>query len=186
MSTNITICNEALNVIGAGSIQSFEQNTDNARRCASVYDSTRKALLRMHPWSFAKKRAQLAPTTSRPLFGYGNAFPLPKDFIRVIDTSVLEYEIEDRYILANTNLINLIYVSDNKNEETWDSLFHDCMVLYLVNKIAKAITGSNAEADSAWQKLQNMLKQARAVNAQERPSQNLSDSYSPSLIEVRY
>ena len=184
-TTKVSICNEALSMIGAKSIISFDENTENARRCASVYDSSRKALLRMHPWSFAKKRTQLAPVATHPSFGYSHAFPLPSDFLRVIDTGQEDYEIEGRHILANTNLINLVYVSDNDNEQTWDSIFCECMSLYLVNKLAKPITGSQAEADSAWQKMQNMLKQARAINGQERPAQDFAANYVPTLMTVR-
>lgn len=185
-TTKISICNEALSMIGAKSIISFDENTENARRCASVYDSSRKALLRMHPWSFAKKRTQLAPVATHPSFGYSHAFPLPSDFIRVIDAGEIQYEVESRHILADTNLINLVYVSDNDNEQTWDSLFSECMALYLITKLAKPITGSQAEADSADQKLRNMLKQARAINGQERPSQDFAANYYPSLMGVRY
>ena len=185
-NTKVSICNEALSMIGAKSIISFDENTENARRCASIYDSTRRALLRMHPWSFARKRLQLAPVATHPSFGYAHAFPLPRDFIRIIDTANVDYEVEGLYILADSNLVNLIYVSDNDNEQTWDSLFSECMALYLVNKLAKPITGSNAEGDSAWQKLQNMLKQARTINGQERPAQDFAANYSPSLIGVRY
>lgn len=185
-TTKVSICNEALSMIGAKPIQSFDDNIDNARRCASIYDSTRRALLRMHPWSFAKERVQLAPVSTHPAFGYAHAFPLPKDFIRLWDSGQYEYEIEGRHILANTNLINLIYVSDQDNEELWDSLFSEAMALYLVNKLAKPITGSQSEADSAWQKLQNMLKQARAINGQERPAQDFAANYTPSLMGVRY
>lgn len=185
-TTKVTICNEALSMIGASPIQSFDDRTENARRMASIYDGSRKALLRMHPWSFAKKRVQLSPVTTHPSFGYANAFPLPADFVRIIDTGVQEYEVEGRYILCNANLVNLVYVADNDNEETWDSLFAECMALYLVNKIAKAITGSNAEADSAWSKLQGMLKQARAINGQERPAQDFAADDFPLLMGVRY
>lgn len=185
-TTRVSICNEALSMIGAKTIQSFDDNTENARRCASIYDSSRRALLRMHPWSFAKKRAQLAPVVTHPSFGYSHAFPLPKDFLRVHDTGQQNYEMEGRHILANTNLINLVYVADQDNEELWDSLFSECMALYIVNKLAKPITGSNAEADSAWQKLQNMLKQARAINGQERPAQDFAANHEPHLIGVRY
>lgn len=185
-TTKVSICNEALSMIGAKPIQSFEDNTENARRCASVYDSSRRALLRMHPWSFAKKRVQLAPVSTHPSFGYGHSFPLPRDFIRVIDAGEINYEIESRHILADTNLINLVYVSDNDNEQLWDSLFSECMALYLVRKLAKPITGSQAEADSAWQQLQSLLKQARAINGQERPAQDFAADYYPNLIGVRY
>lgn len=185
-TTNTSICNEALNMIGAKSIISFDDNTENARRCASIYDSTRKALLRMHPWSFAKKRVQLAPISTHPNFGYANAFPLPNDFIRVIDAGDIEYEIEGRHILANANEINLVYVFDNNNEQTWDSLFTECLALYIVRKIAKPITGSQAEVDSAWQQLQLMLKQARAINGQERPAQSFEAYPHSKFIGVRY
>lgn len=185
-TTKVSICNEALSMIGASSIQSFEDNTENARRCASIYDSTRRALLRMHPWSFAKKRAQLAPVTTHPSFGFAHSFPLPRDFIRVYDSGQYEYELEGRHILANTNLINLVYVADEQNEQLWDSLFSECMALFLVRKLAKPITGSQTEADSAWQQLQSMLKQARAINGQERPSQDFAADYYPNLIGVRY
>ena len=185
-TTSVSICNEALSMIGAKTIQSFDDNTENARRCAAIYDSSRKALLRMHPWSFAKKRIQLAPVVTHPSFGYSHAFPLPSDFVRVIDTGQVNYEIEGRYILADTNLINLVYVADNDNEQTWDSLFSECMALYLITKLAKPISGSQAEADSADQKLRNMLKQARAINGQERPAQDFAADYYPSLMGVRY
>lgn len=185
-TTKVSICNEALSLLGAKSIQSFEENTETARRCASIYDSTRRTLLRMHPWSFAKKRMQLAPVSTYPSFGYQYAFQLPSDFVRIIDTGLDVYEVEGRHILANTNLINLVYVADEENEGIWDSLFAECMVLYLTNKLGKPITGSQTEADSAWQKLQNTLKQARAINGQERPSQDFSANYSSSLMGSRY
>ena len=185
-STNVSICNEALSLIGAKSILSFDENTENARGCAAIYDTTRRALLRMHPWSFAKKRTQLAPVSTHPTFGYHNSFALPHDFVRVISAGVENYEIEGRHILANTDLINLQYVSDQDNEELWDSLFAECMVLYLVHKLAKPITGSQAESDSAWQKLNNMLKQARAINGQERPAQDFAADYQSNLMGVRY
>lgn len=186
MTTKVSICNQALNLIGAQSIISFDEATQNARRCATIYDQTRKALLRMHPWSFAKRRVQLAPVSTHPSFGYQYAFPLPRDFVRVYDAGEVEYEVESRHILANTSLINLVYVADEQNEEMWDSLFSECMVLYLVRKLAKPITGSSAEADNAWQELKDMLKQARAINGQERPSQDFSVNHQSELIGARY
>lgn len=183
--TKVEICNQALNLIGARSIQSFGEGTETARRCASLYDLSRQSLLRMHPWSFAKKRMQLAPSAVKPTFGYSNAFPLPSNFIRILDTGLDEYEVEGGHILANTTLINLVYITDEDNESCWDSLFSECMVLYLANKLCKPISGSQSEADSAWQKLQNTLKQARAINGQERPSQDFSANYYPRLLGVR-
>lgn len=184
--SKVEVSNEALNLIGAASILSFDEQTHTARRCAAIYDTTRQALLRMHPWSCARKRVQLAPVVTHPHFDYAHAFALPRDFIRLESAGTTDFEVESRHILANTSLINLIYTFDNDNEQTWDSLFREAMVYYLASKLAKATTGSNAEGDSCWQKLQQTLKQARAINAQERPSQDFSVNFSSSLIEVRY
>lgn len=187
MTINQTsICNEALNLCGAKSINSLDDSTDNARRCASIYPQTRLSLIRMHPWSCCVKRVILSPVTTHPSFGYGHAFPLPKDFVRLISAGTKDFDIENRHILANSASIELIYVYDNDNEQTWDSLLAEAMSLYLCSKIAKPITGSQAEADSAWQKLQMLLKQARAINGQERPSQTFYGDDEASLIGVRY
>lgn len=184
-TTNISICNEALNLCGAKSIISFEDGTENARRCAALYDSTRKELLRMHPWSCATKRVILAPSATPPVFGYKNAFPLPKDFLRLYDPKTQCFKLENRHILANQDSIQLVYIYDNDNEETWDSLLASAMALYICSKIAKPITGSQAEADSAYQKLLNLMKQARAINGQEQPAQDFFTGEA-NLVEVRY
>ncbi|WP_151767933.1 hypothetical protein [Acinetobacter oleivorans] len=185
-TTDVSICNQALNRIGAKSIISFDENTENARRCRALYAPARQTLLRMHPWSFAKRRIQLAPSAIRPAFGYQNAFPLPSDFLRVYSTGQIDYEIEGRNILADADLINLIYIADEQNEEIWDSIFRTCMALYLVRDLAKPITGSNAEADSAWAALKDMIKQARAINGQERPAQDFAADDSSQLMGARY
>lgn len=185
-TTQVSICNEALNLCGATSIISLDENTSNARRCASIYDQTRLSLIRMHPWSCCVKRITLSPSTVHPSFGYTNAFPLPKDFVRLVSAGTKGFDIENRHILANSASIQLVYVFDNSNEQTWDSLLAEAMALYLCSKIAKPITGSQSEADSAWQKLQILLKQARAINGQERPSQTFYGDDEASLIGVRY
>lgn len=181
-----TICNEALSLCGAETINSIDDGTENARRCANIYPQTRLSLIRMHPWSCCVKRVVLSPVTTHPSFGYGNAFPLPKDFVRLISAGTKNFDIENRHILANSSSIQLIYVYDNDNEQTWDALLAEAMSLYLCSKIAKPITGSQAEGDSAWQKLQMLLKQARAINGQERPSQTFYGDDEASLIGVRY
>ena len=56
----------------------------------------------------------------------------------------------------------------------------------MFSKIAKPITGSQAEGDSAYQKLMNLLKQARAINGQERPNDSFFGDEEASLITVRY
>lgn len=185
MTDKITICNAALGQIGADSIISFDDNVQNARRCAGLYEQTRKALLREHPWSCAIKRAQLAPIVDKPVWGWSNAFPLPRDFVRMIGTDVDNFAIENRHVLANTNVLNIKYVYDNDNEQTWDDLLVEAMTHKLVMKLCKPVTGGSAEADIARQELRELMKKARAINGQEYPSQDFGELPN-SLIEARF
>ena len=173
MTTKTDIANQALSLIGADSITSFEENTSTARRMRTVYDSSRKALLRLHPFQCATKRIKLAPLSVKPEFQYSYQFQLPDDLIRIINANTEDYVVEEDRLLSNSNQLNLVYVFDNKNEETYDSLFIECLVLYLASKITKATTGSQGTSDSYYMQCQELIKQAKAVQAQEIPSLQL-------------
>lgn len=173
ITTRTSICNFALSMIGDANITSFDENTARAERCRSLYDQVRKSILRDHPWSSAKKRVILSPVTTYPVFGYSHAFPLPRDFIRIISTNQECYEIENRHILANSEQINLEYIFDNDNEETWDSMLVEAMGLKMAAKLCKPNTGSDAAGQSAAAEYERLITRARAINAQERPSQDI-------------
>jgi hypothetical protein len=56
MSTDVEICNRALDEIGARVIiSSLTENTPQGRVAARQYDPTRKQLLRAAPWGFSRK-----------------------------------------------------------------------------------------------------------------------------------
>ena len=177
-TTRVSICNHALSLIGDSSIAAFDEDTARAERVRNIYDQVRKSVLRDHPWSCAKKRVILSPVTTYPAFGYANAFTLPNDFIRLINANQCRYEIEGRHILADTNQINLEYIFDNDNEDTWDSMLVEAMSLKLASKLCKPNTGSDAAGQTALAEYERLIKRARAINAQERPSDDIvySDS----------
>ncbi len=61
MATELSICNMALGLLGADSIQALDENTQAARICQSWYEHSRDALQRAHPWSFLVHRAASYP-----------------------------------------------------------------------------------------------------------------------------
>src|SRR4051812_49288353 len=77
----VSICNLALIALGEDQISSLDDPYKRAILCAALYDPTRRALLRAGKWNFARKQMQLAASATAPLFDYGNAYPLPADFI---------------------------------------------------------------------------------------------------------
>ena len=54
------ICNLALGRVRAGRIASLSENSAEAIECRSLYDGKRDALLKMHPWGFARVTAPLS------------------------------------------------------------------------------------------------------------------------------
>lgn len=181
--SKVTICNNALSLIGANQIASFEEESKLAQTCRNIYDTTRLALLRMHPWSCAKKRQILSPVSTYPSFGYGHAFPLPSDYVLIIAANTECYEVENRHILANVEQINLEYVFNNNIEQTWDPLLIEAMTLKMAAKLCKPVTGNTAERDSIEAEFLRLIPQAKAINAQERPSQDIQFSESSYLWE---
>ncbi|WP_180108630.1 hypothetical protein [Acinetobacter sp. YH12147] len=167
MTTKIDICNQALSLIGSDSITSFDDKTSIAKRMKGMYDTSRKALLRLHPFNFATKRIKLSPLTQKPDFGYEYQYQLPNDLIRIISASTEDYVLEADKLLTNSEKLELIYVFDNTNEETFDSLFTECLILYLAAKAAKPITGSQGAGESFYIQCQELIKQLKAVQAQE-------------------
>lgn len=186
MTTKVEIANQALSLIGADSITSFDENTSTARRMRTVYDTSRKTLLRMHPFHCAVKRIKLAPLSTKPDFGYAYQFQLPDDLIRIINTNTEDYTVETDKLLSDQPTLNLVYVFDNKNEESFDSLFVECLVLYIASKISKATTGNQGNSDSLYMQCQELIKVAKTTQAQEVPSQQFFKESDYSIIVSRY
>lgn len=186
MSTKVDICNAALNLIGAEPIQSFQDRTANARRCSAIYDQSRVAVLRLHPFNCAIKRIQLAPLSTAPAFEYSYQFQLPADLIRVVNTNTEDYVLETTKLLSNCNTLQLVYVFDNKNEETYDSLLVESLTLYMAYKLVKPITGSQGASDSYFQEFQSFIAKAQSTQGQETPSQVFGSDQDFSLITARY
>lgn len=86
MASIVQICNMALSHIGAGPLISSISPPDGsveAGYCATFYDIARTELLEPGTWSFALKRAALAPVTNASdVWTY--AYALPSDCLRAL------------------------------------------------------------------------------------------------------
>ena len=76
--TNITICNQALNLLGADTISSFsDTSNDAAAVCNNIYETVKRQTLSMYPWSFALTKLQLTKSGTSPIGEWDNRFDLP-------------------------------------------------------------------------------------------------------------
>ena len=154
-STNLTVSNSALAHFGSKRLTDYDNDTSiEAIQCRLHFDETRRALLRMFPWSFAVKRVTLSPESDDPQFEYDCAFKLPSDYLCFLqdyqtDDSWPEdnrYIVENGYILSNGSTVDLVYVADMDDPAQWDDLFHEVFTLALAVKLIIPIAGGGREA----------------------------------------
>lgn len=179
MATGVSICSNALLMLGAQTINDFSDPVDRAKIAANLYPIIRDDLLRTHPWNCTIKRALLAPDATPPAFGYANQFELPADFLRVLEVGQagqqIDYLVEGRSILADAVSVELRYVYLNEVENTWDASLVGLLTLAMACAMAYPITQSSALQAAFEQKLAMAKKVARAVDGQEDPPQTLGD-----------
>lgn len=184
MATSITICSNALLMLGAQTISSFDEAfgdgaLDRAKLCSNLYPEVRDDMLRAHPWNFATKRVTLAPTTPAPEFDYANAFNLPGDWLRTLQVGEkgyeTDYETQGRQILSDDASLKLKYIYQNTVEGSWDSAFVHIMTLAMAARMAYAITQSATLEQTRLQELEQAMRKARALDGQDDPPQTFGD-----------
>lgn len=179
MATGVSICSNALLMLGAETINDFAEPVNRAKIAANLYPTIRDDLLRSHPWNCTIKRALLAPDATSPAFGYDNQFELPADFLRVLEVGQngcqIDYLVEGRSILANATSVELRYVYLNPVENTWDAGLVALLTVAMAAVMAYPITQSASLQANMEQKLSMAKKVARAVDGQEDPPQTLGD-----------
>jgi hypothetical protein len=181
MATGVSICSNALLMLGAQTINDFNDqlNLDRAKLCANLYPTVRDDMQRQHPWNCCIKRVVLAPDAAAPAFGYEHSFELPADFLRVLEVGnsnqQIDYLVEGRSIQADTTALELRYVFRNEIENTWDSTLIKLVTLAMASVLAYPVTQSTALQQALEQQLEMEKRRARAVDGQEDPPQTLGD-----------
>ena len=79
--TKLSICSDALIILGASPLSSFEEGTDAAQICDRLYDDLRDLLLVSYPWSFTLRKVQLARLVDAPASEWNYAYALPADIL---------------------------------------------------------------------------------------------------------
>lgn len=188
MATGVSICSNALLMLGSQTINDFadQQNLDRARLCANLYPSQRDSMLRAHPWNCCIKRELLAPDADAPAFEWAYSFQLPADCLRVLEVGYggyqINYLVEGRSILTNDPAVELRYVFRN-DESAWDAHLVDLMTISMAAVLAYPVTQSTSERDSREGKLMQAMRQAKAVDGQEDPPQTLGNEH---LLAARF
>ena len=185
MASKVDIANRALQKLGARRIVSLDEDSVNARAVKACFESVKEAELEEHPWSFAIKRAQLAASSTSPLFTKANSFPLPSDFLRLLDPdpednfNTIDWQIEGRNIVTNEAAaleIRYIYNVTDPNEMT--PLFREALSMRIAFELSEELTQSNTKEKNARAAYESALLKAKRTNAmQRRPQEPALDEW---------
>lgn len=188
MATNaVSICSNALLMLGADPINSFDEGTAGARLASNLYALVRDRILRSHPWNCAVKRVILAPDATPPVFDYSAQFTLPSDWLKTLQVGSncenLTWVTESRKILCDVDALRLRYIFRNTVEGTWDSLLIDAMTAAMTVVFAYPITESTSLRDSFREEFMQKMREARTVDGQDDPPEEFGDF---PLLAARY
>jgi hypothetical protein len=77
--SGLSICSDALLMLGANSISSFNEGTDAANISDRLYSDIRDQALLIYPWSFSFKKVKLSRLITTPTTEYKYEYQLPGD-----------------------------------------------------------------------------------------------------------
>lgn len=192
-TSKVDVCNLAMDHIGGGIIVKIDTpETEQEKKCARWYDVTRRALLRAHPWAFARARAILSRNTTAPTHGWADAYNVPTNLLRlhfIGDDSVADlknnYVFEGRQILMDNSggaSIDIGYTKDEEDVTKFDALFTDLLAVEIAWRMTFAFTLKPSLKRELRESRNELRIEAKAVNSQERPPRRVQRS---KFIEAR-
>lgn len=172
-ASQVSICNIALQLVGAKRIIAIDDGSEQANSCDILYDVTRQELLRTHLWRFARARASLPALSTDPLWGYDKAFLKPTDSLSIfaIDTGSystrgVRWTVEGDSIIANTAApLNILYGRDITDESLFDVLFVMVFAHQLAVYLCEPLTQDNKKNEMLERKLGQTYGNALAADA---------------------
>jgi len=178
-SADINIINRALALLGVSSITSLSDTSKPAATASVLWDDTRAAVFRSHPWNCLTKRVALAQSSTTPAYGYTYQYQLPADFLRLIqlENATDNYQIENDFILYDNDTLNIQYLALITDVTKYDTLLVDTLAARLAAELAQPLLQSTGAMEKMWAVYDLKLKEARYVDAQENCQDVLDADY---------
>ena len=189
MTSRTEMYNLVLDVLKeAARIDAYNEATTLAQRINRQYDLTRRELLQIHPWKFAKRRVSVNKYTTNPAFGWSYQYPLPDNYLQMhpiqeggtFEGDFVKYDIES-YDVSETEAIRMIvtnhatpikftYTADVENTGLFSPLFVRALVLKMAVYVGHAITNKASYVERADQLYKETMLLAKGTD-------NLSATY---------
>ena len=199
--TDLSICSDALILLGASPISSFTEGTDSAQACDRLYPDLRDTMLSTYVWSWTLKKSQIARLSTNPINEWQYAYQLPGDMLSGVlavfeSNSTTErsrrygWEVYGDQLYTNMETVYIDYQA-SVAETKMPNYFVRLLRTALAGELAIVVTDQAAKAD--YFKAQafgspgengrgGLMREAMNIDARGQSTQIVEDY---SLIEVR-
>jgi|TARA_R100001443_G_C3310461_1_gene167595 hypothetical protein len=178
-TANIDLVNRSLALLGVESITSLSDTSKPASTANLLYDNTRAAVFRAHPWNCLTKRAALAQDATAPVYEYTYRYILPADYLRLLtlEEPVDEYQLENGFILSNDSTLNIKYTALETDVTKYDTLLVEALTARLAADLAQPLLQSMSAMEAMQRMYELKIREAKFVDAQENSQDILDTDY---------
>ena len=185
------VANLALAMVGEDRVTSLSADTSKAAQLCNLHlPQARDAALVLHPWNFASRRASLPALATTPSSEWEYQYQVPSGCLRVLrvvsDDPHEPWAREGDVILCNlTAPIDVRYIIRITDSGAWAPGFVDLVAIMLAERLAIALTASQAKREQLKSDRMDALRTARQSDAAEGTP---DPAYAPAnvLVEARY
>ena len=160
MASQVQIAKLALQHVGDRfDISSLTEFTPEAEQVNLIFNDTRDALLRQHPWHFAKKFVSPATVAGTVPGGWTFMYLYPTDAVRILGITnplgrgqpPIEFEVarnaaNNRVLLCDQESAEIVYTARITTTEDFDAEFTMALSYSLAAKLAMPLTGDRGIA----------------------------------------
>lgn len=178
--STVSICNRALDLLGADPITSLEDGSKAANLCQRNFEPSADSVLRLYPWNAALRRARLPALSEQPAWGYLYQFQLPQGPEPAFCLRLLEvdngpdYRVEGRRIMADYAApLDILYIGRIVDVASYDPLLAEAVAAKLAVHLAGNLTESGSRIEAARDYLRVILAEAKVADAQEGGTSDL-------------
>ena len=155
--TDLSICSDALILLGAAPLSSFTEGTDAAQACDRLYPDLRDSLLSRYPFSWSYIKVQLGRLSTTPINEFKYAYGLPGNMLSgvqaVFETSSTNqqpindgWEIYGQELYTNLESVYIDY-QESVDESKMPHYFVQLLRTSLASELAITITDQSTKAD---------------------------------------
>ena len=176
MATDISMCSNALLLIGHSTISSFTDPGSGPVVASNLYETTYENMLTLHRWRFATSKAALSRLTATPLNEWDYAFTLPSDYLMMVRVYPdADYELYENKLFSNQQEVEIDYVF-KPDESRLPPYFVKLMEFHLAAQFAIPITDNSTKAEEFRKMFEDQLRRAKYIDSQSRPGDAIVDS----------